>query len=65
MQATIPSELAVQYDPHHWIGQRFSKEDDVQLLLNISEIGMLTCDVFGSLRSKLMQVFTYWVFKLH
>jgi hypothetical protein len=45
----------IKYQPERWKGQRFSSEDDNQLLIQVFEIGLETPDVFAILQSKLIR----------
>ncbi|ODN00061.1 SWI/SNF-related matrix-associated actin-dependent regulator of chromatin subfamily A member 5 [Orchesella cincta] len=47
------SGIKLVYEPGHWMGKRFSKEDDIKLLSCLMKIGLLTPNVFEVLRLKL------------
>ncbi|CAL8109612.1 unnamed protein product [Orchesella dallaii] len=50
--ATFDTKLV--YEPSHWVGKRFTPEDDVKLLRCLMNIGLATPDVFEVARIKLL-----------
>lgn len=54
------SDIKVTFEPHHWIGHRFSAEDDIKLLIAVTDIGLMTPDVFEVLRCKLSYVLEFY-----
>jgi len=50
---SFTSEVKIVFEPAHWMGKRFSPEDDVKLLTCLNKIGLLTPNVFEVLQTKL------------